>query len=408
MRQLETVYGKVCVPQAEHDLIGRFLAKYGEWSLLEAMFLGTNLSANARILDVGAFVGTFSLGLSRQSSLQFVCAVEANPRIAPLLSSNLERNLHVPYGIEISVVVPPTRSISSGNFQKDNLGSLSFAENSFGTESVTPVGTISLTDLREAYGPFDLVKLDVEGMELELILSDMEALKTEDNLALWVECNENSESLALADAMLGLPHRQLFYFTWPLDNPMNARGVTQPIFPFAYEAGLLSTAIQPRLDVRLEGAGCQVTRIQSKEELRRAMWLTPRWAPAAWWRLEPSQLVAQAGHDVFGEVYDEYLTPEWVADVSQRSIQVKLSTGLARAEQLALERLELIERAEARLQELDVALEQSERRAFERLADTQIERSNTERAERTIAALQVKLLSIIEGRTVIGETGTDR
>ena len=74
-----------------HDtVIGRALAKYGEWAEHEIRFLGRFVGAGGTVLDVGAYVGTHTLALARVAAR--VYAFEPQPSIFPLLRSNVERN----------------------------------------------------------------------------------------------------------------------------------------------------------------------------------------------------------------------------------------------------------------------------------------------------------------------------
>ena len=58
--EVETRYGTLSLPDVEADIVGRYLSRYGEWGWDEVRFVaGTLPSEGARVLDVGAFVGTF-------------------------------------------------------------------------------------------------------------------------------------------------------------------------------------------------------------------------------------------------------------------------------------------------------------------------------------------------------------
>jgi hypothetical protein len=79
--------GPMQVPGGQ-DLISRFLREYGEWAWLESSFVGGFVGPGMRVLDGGAYVGSFTLALAaRQPAL--VVAVEANPVVLPLLRHNL-------------------------------------------------------------------------------------------------------------------------------------------------------------------------------------------------------------------------------------------------------------------------------------------------------------------------------
>src|SRR5262249_13988082 len=69
--EIVTRYGVLTVPNTSTDVIGRFLARYGEWAWDEVSFLAPLLPNGAHVLDVGAFVGTFGLGLALRRELGF-------------------------------------------------------------------------------------------------------------------------------------------------------------------------------------------------------------------------------------------------------------------------------------------------------------------------------------------------
>jgi len=334
---VETRYGSLAVPELKDDVIGRFLARYGEWAWDEARFVASILpDQDARVLDIGAFVGTFGLGLSRTLDLGFLCAVEANEEVAPLLKENLDLNGPVQSAVLEGVVAWPGAVVGPGRSVQGNAGSLSFAEVTGPARDQAapnvPSRVLTLPDLRKEYGPFDLVKLDVEGMELGVLRSDSEFLSL-GQTSIWAECNEDPHSLAVAELLLswGL---DLYYFAFPSYNPDNLRGDPEPIFPFAYEAGLLAAPkTVPKLDEEFKEHRCILKRIDSLEDVKDALWRTPRWGYRDWIGLGREELVSLAVHRLRGETLDDYLDPGWAAGelqtdhLSALRLQVKALTS---------------------------------------------------------------------------------
>src|SRR5262249_23935878 len=72
------------------NVIGRCLAKYGEWAELEIQFLCSFLTPASVVLDVGANVGTHTLAFARGAAC--VYAFEPQPTIFHLLQTNVEKN----------------------------------------------------------------------------------------------------------------------------------------------------------------------------------------------------------------------------------------------------------------------------------------------------------------------------
>jgi FkbM family methyltransferase len=197
--RIDTRYGPLDVPAGSHDLVSRFLIEAGEWAFDEASFVAACIPDGARVLDLGAFVGTFGLGLSACRRLGMLCAVEANSMVFPLLESNLRRNLASPAVAVAALVTGEDLLPRPGRRDAGNLGSSSYIADASGDIAIpTPEIAMSLATLREQHGPFDLIKLDVEGMEREVLLGDS-AYLSQGGTALWVECNESARSLDVVD-----------------------------------------------------------------------------------------------------------------------------------------------------------------------------------------------------------------
>jgi len=324
---LSTRYGRLSVPAGENDLITTFLSHDGEWAFLEAEFLGSQLPRRPRVLDIGAYLGTFTLGLTQLNPLSFACLVEGNPASVPYLARNVAANLHCPHEVLGAVVVAPGRPIAAARGDPSNRGSTSFCADTPGTRlELGSLNTISFEALIKKHDAFDLIKVDVEGME-EQLLTSYPALLQDDSTLLWTECNEAPTSLWLARVLLDTG-RPLSYFAWPSHNPRNYLGGADPILPFAYEAGLLLGAGAPRLSDTHRAAGCILRPIESLEALRRSMWLTPRWAPREWLDLPSHEIVGIAGHLQSGQRYEDFLVTR-VQEIDSAGSAAELSLRLA-------------------------------------------------------------------------------
>lgn len=317
-----TRYGKLEAPGAD-DLIGRFLAKYGEWAWLETTFIAGLLRDGASVLDIGAFVGTFGFGVAAQRELGHLCFVEANPDIVPLLQQNAAA---LGGTVVAALVRAPGMAVQPGRAEPGNLSAMSYAE--AGEDGRAPSGTITLEALRGSYGPFDLVKLDVEGMELEILRADADHVRTGPEI-LWVECNQNLRSLEVA-ALLLEAGRQVFYYAWPSFNPANFRGDPESLFPCAHEAALL--ALPPGAPpLRLAGDGTPLP-VRTTEDLRAALWRTPRWGQEDWAAASRTTLQALAGRYLCGEAYDTFLRHLPPGAPPHATGWQQLEAALARAE----------------------------------------------------------------------------
>lgn len=305
-----TRYGPMRVPGGA-DLISRFLRRYGEWSFLETDFVLGALSPGSRILDMGAFVGTFSLSMLRSAPRRIV-AIEGNPAVYPLLSENLARNCTAEY-LALHLVVG-THGVTSpvpAYAPADNLGAVSFVEqDGLGTPSVeTAPEVVGLQEIRRRHGDFEFIKLDIEGAELHALQADADWL-SQHTPVLWVECNESPQSLKLLEFIAGLGY-EVYYCAYPSYNPDNHLRDPEPMFPVAYEAGLL--AVPRGTSVKLSEwqrlRGCDLIRVRDAEHLRQCLWVTPRWGLGPWTNIPTSRLQALCSHLHRQESFDQFLKP---------------------------------------------------------------------------------------------------
>ena len=316
-----TRYGVISTLGQSDDLITSFLRHYGEWSFLETTHIASYLPKKARVLDIGAYLGTFSLGLAQVSDLSFVAVVEANELAVPCLRTNVAANLQCRSQVVHALIADPKEPlITSGRMTPGNAGSVSYASSSDGTVEVPPPETVlSLVSLIGEFGPFDLVKLDVEGMEEQILGSFKELLANPDTLV-WAECNEDHASLSLASLLLK-SNRPLTYFSWPSHNPQNFLGQDDQIFPLAHEAGLLLGAPLRELTAQERAAGCTIKAITTVEDVREALWHTPRWAPREWAAIDRFQIAAVGSHALLGHQRESFLRELPNPIVSSRKLQ---------------------------------------------------------------------------------------
>jgi len=309
---IHTRYGELEVPE-KNDLIARFLRAYGEWAYLETEFLAHNVMPDSRLFDVGAFVGTFSLG-AQGWPVRSVIAVDANPAVFAALTANLDRNLHVPHQSVRAAVGTATGRLAVGRYAwEKNLGSLTLREPAIGaspqkeTAGVQAGAMVPLESLRSTYGDYDLLKLDIEGGERDALESDARWIARHQP-TIWLECNEDILAFRSLEFLFAALY-DVHYFAFSSYNPQNVNGNAARIFPVAFEAGLLAL---PRgtpvaLPVPLAEAGCVLARVANEEDLRRQLWLTPRWGVAEWPGLSKTQLLGLCSRFVRKLDYDEFL-----------------------------------------------------------------------------------------------------
>ncbi|MGY3408399.1 FkbM family methyltransferase [Bradyrhizobium sp. GM5.1] len=386
---VETRYGAMHVPLVEDNTVVRFLKVYGEWAELEVDFVARNVRENARVADVGAFLGTFGIGLSQRVRLSSICFVEANAGIVPLLESNAANNCRAESRIVSAVVSPDGYSALLAYRHPGNEGSVSFIARA-GAEPAPDIpvseARISLRDLWKKCGPFDLLKLDIEGMELPALL-EVQDILAEKRVTVWAECNEEPGAIDTAEFLLSCGLR-VFYFAFPSHNPDNYKGERSPIYPYAYEAGLYASASEPQMPHSLIQQGCLFGEIRNGEALREALWHTPRWCPPDIVQDRPEESLAVALHRLNGVHYESFLTGK-----SEKKPEHRASDAEPR--DFVAARTAERDAAIARLKETDTALGEAQVLVATRTAERDVATTQA----RELAAALAKAEALVEART---------
>jgi FkbM family methyltransferase len=167
--------------QAIHAL-GRF------YEADELLLMSKVFPMGGRFLDVGANVGNHSIFFGKFMRAQSIVPIEVNPRVIGLLKTNLMINgleevadlSHLGVGLHNE-----TLSGAAINYRERNIG---------GGRLSYEGGDLTLVRGDEILeGPFDLVKIDVEGSEI-CVLEGLEGLVAQSRPKLFVEVeNENAE-----------------------------------------------------------------------------------------------------------------------------------------------------------------------------------------------------------------------
>ncbi len=114
------------------------------------------------IIDCGANIGISLLYFLKQNPKAQITAYEADPIIFQILKCNIEQNGYIANLIERAVWINSNEEISFGCIGADS-GSL------FESASTIQVKTIRLKEELARFKRIDLLKIDIEGAELEVI-----------------------------------------------------------------------------------------------------------------------------------------------------------------------------------------------------------------------------------------------
>jgi FkbM family methyltransferase len=199
-------YGRMTYPL--HDVyIGGSLRAYGEYAAHELFYLRFLLRPGHVAIDVGANVGALTVGMAdRVGPAGVIHAFEPQRAIHDLLCINVApfKNIvvhHAAAGPAPGVIrVPPLDYDSVGNFGALSIGG------SEGEE--VPVLTIDSLNLPQLH----LLKIDVEGMEIDVLRGSGETIRRCEPI-LFVENDREHKSEALISHIFDLGYRLWWHLT---------------------------------------------------------------------------------------------------------------------------------------------------------------------------------------------------
>lgn len=232
--------------------LGRSVRELGEWSEAEVALWRAFLRPGMTVVDVGANIGAHSVALARiVEATGKVWAFEPQRLVYEVLVTNkvlnrlwqLEcRALALAHTTTAAWYTPPcyTEAMNTGGvmFQVDG---------GWSGDAEIAVEARALDEL--GLGHVDFVKIDVEGMERDVLIGARETLRR-DRPILYVE-NDRYER---QDALVAELEAQGYTLRWhlpPLDNPANFRGRIGPAFPGVCSSNLLCTP--PGMEVLVPG-----------------------------------------------------------------------------------------------------------------------------------------------------------
>jgi len=216
--------------------IGRALEAYGEAHEIELRLLRQICAPGSGVFDLGANIGDHAVPLAQHVGPHgFVIAFEPQRHIFHMLCANVALNdlttvdcVHAAVGASPGTVLIPHIDYSA----EANYGSVEVSSFTEGR----PVPRIVLDDylwVRRA----DLLKIDVEGMECDVIEGGR-AFIARFRPVIYVENDRVERSPALIEQLRELSYR-LFWHLAPLFNPDNFRGNAENMFPNVVATNML-------------------------------------------------------------------------------------------------------------------------------------------------------------------------
>ncbi len=238
-------HGTMLYP-ANDTYIGRSLELYGEYSPVEVDFYAFILRPGDDVIDAGANIGALTLAFSRLVGENgSVLAFEPQRLIYQVLCANLAINAienvaaaQVALGAEPGMIrVPLLRPKEHLNF-----GGLTIGGDYGEPARVRTIDSMPVRNLR-------LIKIDVEGAELEVIKGAGQTIRRLRPFLL-VENDRPDKSAALIEALFQLDYRLWWHFA-PLYRKNNFRGNTENVFG---QVGSWNMVGVPReMEFRVEG-----------------------------------------------------------------------------------------------------------------------------------------------------------
>jgi FkbM family methyltransferase len=206
--------------------VGRSIAKYGEYSWHEHHVFSQLLKPGNVVVEAGANIGAHTVPLARLVGAQGgVLAFEPERFNFQTLCANLALNsctnvwaLNQAVGAANGMIQVP----SVDPRQPNNFGGVTLRTG--GGADVVPVRTVDSLQL----GTCNAIKVDVEGMEIEVLQGARETILRH-RPALYVENDREERSAALIELVQSLGY-DLYWHTPPLFNAENFAGDAEDIF----------------------------------------------------------------------------------------------------------------------------------------------------------------------------------
>lgn len=200
-------------------IIGHSIKHYGEYTELEIELLKNFINKEFIVYDVGANIGYHTLAFSKLA--KYVYAFEPNTKHYKLLESNTKTLDNVK--LYKNIVSDNTGSKHVQDFDINvpgNYGEL------YVDKSGELVDCIKIDDLDDIYGP-DLLKIDVEGHELQVLRGAIDTIK-EFNPIIFYEAH-GTELSDIYDLLTSLEYT-LYWYPCPNYNPRNYKNNSINLF----------------------------------------------------------------------------------------------------------------------------------------------------------------------------------
>ncbi len=225
-------------PMIYHRLdvyVGRSLDRYGEFSTGETRLFNDLLKPGDSVIDGGANVGALTIPLARMvGPTGFVLAVEPQYATFLVLAGNVALNsmdqrvqvVNVALGAKEGAARFPMVDLT----KPTNAGGVEMLPQESDEGETYAVHLTTIDSFSAVLGRLDLIKLDIEGSELEALHGTIETIERFRPL-LYVEADRPAVQEPLVDFLRDNLGYETFEHKPPLYNPDNYRGDPENVFP---------------------------------------------------------------------------------------------------------------------------------------------------------------------------------
>lgn len=234
-------YGELTYFSNDSGAIRTSLEKYGEWAENEIRFMKNFIPVGGTVIDVGGYIGTHAIAFADAVGPSgHIISIEAQRHSFELLQKNVTINNFTHVQIENAIVGDRIefRELDAIEPDKQNsFGSTLVASKDQGRNGATRVQAITVDSLM--LPRCDLLKIDVEGMEEDVLKGASETLHTL-KPTVYAECNSLQEGLR---TLLILKQRGYTIFAHVVDafNADNFFGNKEDVFQGGREIAIVGT-----------------------------------------------------------------------------------------------------------------------------------------------------------------------
>jgi FkbM family methyltransferase len=237
----ETLFGPM-FHYSDDEVIGRSLRQYGQWAIDEIALIAHIMHAEAPgdFIDLGANVGTHTVGIATLFPEAEVFSFEANPRTHQLLCTNAtangltNANLFNYLASDLSALSRVVTNIADIG---KNLGAVGFQVVPFDTRAGQLQLQVAVDDIYPGERPAAFVKIDVNGMELKALRGTRGTLERS-RPAIYFENGGRADAGPLFDDLASLGYETFWHINFPFDE-QNFRGDQTNVFGGSVEIGTL-------------------------------------------------------------------------------------------------------------------------------------------------------------------------